>query len=309
MATESRFCTAKAHRVSRHVSFQAVVPPSVAFPVNYSGPSLLQFSNHINTPHQSIPEVKTLEKEENIPGNLKERHSHQISAVNALNCDKKSGETSEKTNCDKLRRKFATLNTSKKRCYYLKDFQFNHKKLAFLKDKCFIVASILIALIVIIPIITSVITPGEKRLAERVTGICESTGCLRIGLFFQTTLSNINKEGIWDVCSKPLLLEFVKMIWNENKGTDIYFQSPFKLAIEKMVLEMSANHSRFKSCISSTEENLISIFPANSTVKLNQALLPAEQQDSRGCSISTAQMLHESTLTFNTIGKKQLHYQ
>ena len=53
MASEKTLSVVKAHRVSRHVSFQAVVPPSVAFPVNYSGPSALQTRNHAGV-HRDI---------------------------------------------------------------------------------------------------------------------------------------------------------------------------------------------------------------------------------------------------------------
>ncbi|VDL59195.1 unnamed protein product [Hymenolepis diminuta] len=75
----------KAHRVSRHVSFQAVVPPAVSFPVNYSGPSLIQANNYISLARQNS---------DSSPEELKQRAGRQMSTVISLDYNRDSPDSS-----------------------------------------------------------------------------------------------------------------------------------------------------------------------------------------------------------------------
>ncbi|KAM3185817.1 hypothetical protein ACTXT7_005633 [Hymenolepis weldensis] len=105
----------KAHRVSRHVSFQAVVPPAVLFPVNYSGPSPIQAHNYISLARQNS---------DSSPEGFKQRVGRQMSTVISLdyNRDSTDGSTLNSTSLfDKLRNRFTFFNISKKKYRFLKN--------------------------------------------------------------------------------------------------------------------------------------------------------------------------------------------
>ncbi|VDO01181.1 unnamed protein product, partial [Rodentolepis nana] len=226
----------KAHRVARHVSFQAVVPPAVSFPVNYSGPTLMQANNHASLARESVTEIR------NLDSSLEESKQHtrrQTSTVINLDYNRESVGASNTTSSspfDKLRTKFAFLNTPKKQNCFLENTQLICRQFNLSKRKCLSITLAVIFCIVLILIITVVsITASNKYLGTSLRGkisahtseVCENSACLRIGLFFQTTLFEINEGGIKDPCSDSTLKKLVKLMWNGEGGSDITFQSPF----------------------------------------------------------------------------------
>nr|CDS32338.1 hypothetical protein HmN_000430400 [Hymenolepis microstoma] len=251
----------KAHRVSRHVSFQAVVPPAVSFPVNYTGPSLMQANNHTSSARQSITELHNLDSS---PEEFKRHAGRQMSTVISLDHNKESvGVSNSNSNSpfDKLRTKFTFLNTPKKKNCFLESLQFVSKQFTLSKRKCLSITSALIFCIVLVLIITAVsITASHKysnkslrgKISAHTSEVCENPACLRIGLFFQTALFEINERGIEDPCSNSTPKKLVKLMWD---GEAITFQSPFSTPVEEILRENLKENSGFPICISNTSKS------------------------------------------------------
>lgn len=276
----------KAHRVSRHVSFQAVVPPAVSFPVNYSGPSLIQANNYISLARHNS---------DSSPEEFKQRAGRQISTVISLdyNRDSTDSSTSNSTSLfDKLRNRFTFLNISKKKYRFLENVQFNCKNFSISKRKCLLITSTLILCIVLILIIIAVsiaatnkhLDPSvHRKINVRTSKVCENPACLRIGLFFQTILYDINERGMENLCSDSSLQNLVKMMWVGEGDSDITFESPFATAVDQILQE----NSGFSSCISS--ESTTSLTPKSDDFSQKKK--------------SIAKLLHDVTLTYNSFGK------
>lgn len=304
----------KAHRVSRHVSFQAVVPPSVAFPVNYSGPSHTQKSkNSLNT-RQSVTDLPNSELDESLPDDFKLRIGRQMSTVIALECDRDSRDESSLATFDKVRSKFASLNISTEKPCFFGNFRLNRKNPSISKRKCLIIASILIPFIVLILIIIAIVvgisngypTPGGRIFGQRL-GVCESTGCLRIGLFFQTTLAKINMKGIVNSCSEISLRNLVTVIWNAKTSTDIMFQSPLAEVIDLISQENSADDSILKNCILIARDDVKGSFSVQNVSEMSKILFAYPPIDYGQNLVPIARILQEVTFTFNSFGKSNFN--
>ncbi|KAM7540464.1 hypothetical protein Aperf_G00000023563 [Anoplocephala perfoliata] len=301
MESDGTIIPNKAHRVSRHVSFQAVVPPSVAFPVNYSGPTLIQTNTHFLNSRQSVVDFPKSEQDESPHGDLKSRFGPKKSTVAAFEFNRDSHDESSLAPFDKAGSNSASLNVPNKKPYYFGNFQLKCKDFSISRRRFFIIALILIFFIVLVLIIIAVMIgisnihpkPGERMLKQTLE-VCESTGCLRIGLFFQTTLAKINKEGIATSCSEASLRTLVKIIWNGETSADVTFESPLATVIDQISQGNLASNSRLKNCALITGD-----FSVQN---------PNDYEQSQ---ITISRVLHEVTLTFNSFDDvlQSLHMQ
>lgn len=282
----------KAHRVSRHVSFQAVVPPAVSFPVNYSRPSIT--NNHrMSLARQSIADSQISDSS---PEEFKARAGRQMSTVINLDTSRDSTDTSACNSASpfiKLRNKFTFMNFPKKNtsCFF-NSMCGNCKNLSQCNKKYLLIAAAFAACVILLIIIASVSVMASKRHASPQyliknnaysSEICENPACLRIGLFFQTVLSELNTRGIENPCTD--LENLVKLMWQGEEVSDFRFRSPLAAAVE----QISKESQEVEKCIRNNES-------ANSPAIQTGADINLQEKN-------LAKLLRDVTLTFNSFGK------